>query len=250
MKPTVRLVLVTALRDRLFASLLSLEALVLVAGLFLGSSMIFEEKASALVFAAGTARVAVVLGLTVFVGFHVERLYDTREIEAILSRTISRGGFILSYWTGLIAVAAVFVLPVAAFIAIFHVSGLGALWWLVSLVLECCIVLAFAMFVGIILERAIPTVFATVGFYALARLVSFFLGIVDHGTLAHFNRASNPVMEAVAMVIPRLDLFCQTSWLVYGLDAQDKLYAIPLQAALYVPLLLFMATFDLRRKEF
>lgn len=250
MKPTVRLVLITALRDRLFASLLGLEAVVLAAALFVGDSLFFEAQASALVFAAGAARVAVILGVTVFVGFHIERLYDTREIEAILSRTISRGGFIASYWLGLIAVAAVFIFPVVCFLAVFHMSAVGAVWWSVNLILECGIVLAFAMCVGIILERAIPTVFATAAFYALARLVSFFLGIVVNGDLDQINRATNPVMVAVAMVIPRLDLFSQTNWLVYGLGPQDKFYVMPLQAALYVPLLLFMAAFDLRRKDF
>lgn len=249
MKPTVRLVLITALRDRLFVSLLGLEAVVLAAALFVGDSLFFEAQASALVFAAGAARVAVVLGVTIFVGFHIERLYDTREIEAILSRTISRGGFIASYWLGLVAVAAVFIFPVVCFLALFHMSGLGAVWWSVNLILESGIVLAFAMCVGVILERAIPTVFATAAFYALARLVSFLLGIVDNGQI-ELGQLSNPVMEAVAMVIPRLDLFCQTNWLVYGLGPQDKFFIMPLQAALYVPLLLFMATFDLRRKDF
>lgn len=250
MKPTVRLVLITALRDRLFASLLGLEAVVLAAALFVGDSLFFEAQASALVFAAGTARVAVVLGVTIFVGFHIERLYDTREIEAILSRTISRGGFIASYWLGLVAVAMVFIFPVVCFIAVFHMSGAGAVWWSVNLVLECGIVLAFAMCVGVILERAIPTVFATAAFYALARLVSFLIGIVAYGNVEKINLVSNPVMVAVAMLIPRLDLFCQTNWLVYGLGPQDNFYVMPLQAMLYVPLLLFMAGFDLRRKDF
>jgi hypothetical protein len=249
MDPTIRLVLITALRDRLFVSLLALEAAVLAAAMFLGDALIVESRASAMVFAAGAARVSVVLGLTIFVAFHIERLQESREIEAILSRTISRGGFIFAYWTGLLIVACVFVAPVAAFIAVFHISGEGALLWVTSLVLECSVVLAFALFAGIILERAIPAFFATLGFYALARLVSFLTGIATNGVQNGIHRVSNPAFDAIAMVIPRLDLFCQTSWLVYG--PGDRSFAwVPLQAVIYVPLLLLMATVDLKRKDF
>ncbi|MHB1241775.1 MAG: hypothetical protein ACYC18_14960 [Gammaproteobacteria bacterium] len=231
-------------------SLLGLEAIVLAVAIFLGGALIFEAEASIVVFAAGAARVAVILGLTVFVAFHVERLYDTREIEAILSRAISRGGFILSYWLGLVIVALLFVVPVAAFLAIFHLSGLGALWWSVSLALECCIVLAFALFAGIILERAIPTFFATAGFYTLARLVSFLIGIATSGKQNGINQVSNPAFDAISLFMPRLDLFCQTRWLVYGPDARELFFWIPLQAAIYIPLLLLMAAWDLGRKDF
>jgi hypothetical protein len=250
MGPTVRFVIITALRDRLFVSLLSLLAVVFGIALYIGGGAIFEKSEMALVFAAGAARAALVLGVTVFVAFHVERIYDTREIEAILARRISRASFIVSYWLGLVVAAVLLALPVLVFVGIFHLSIVGALWWCASLILEACIMLAFGLFAAITLERAIPTIFATIGFYGLSRLVSFVFGIATHGDQSGLNAVANPLFQTIALFIPRLDLFCQTRWLVYGPDLGEPGWIIPLQFAIYVPFLLTMTIFDLRRKQF
>lgn len=250
MTPTARFVVITALRDRLFVSLLSLLAVVFGISLYVGGGAVFEKGEMALSFAGGASRAALVLGLTVFVAFHVERIYDTREIEAILARSISRASFVVSYWLGLVLVALLLALPVLLFVAAFRMSNAGALWWCGSLVLESCIMLAFGLFAAVTLERAIPTIFATVGFYGLSRLVSFILGIATHGDQSGLNRVTNPLFETIALFIPRLDLFCQTRWLVYGPDVGERLWIVPLQFAIYVPFLLAMTVFDLRRKQF
>jgi hypothetical protein len=50
--------------------------------------------------------------------------------------------------------------------------------------------------------------------------------------------------------LPRLDLFCQTRWLIYGPDTAEQLRLIPLQAVIFVVFVLAMTIFDLRRKQF
>ncbi len=247
---TVRLILITALRDRLYSSILGLEVVALASAVFLGGAMMFEQRASVLAFGAGLTRIAVVLGLTIFTAFHVERLYGTKEIEAILSRTISRHGFMIAYWAGLVVMAIAMVMPLIVFVVLFQVSKAGLVWWAASLVMECALVLAFALFAALILERAIPTIFLSIGFYFLCRMLSFFLGIATHGPQNGLNRIANPVFEAIAMLLPRLDLFSQSRWLVYGPSAQDVFFWMPLQTAIYVPLLLAVAAIDLRRKSF
>lgn len=110
--------------------------------------------------------------------------------------------------------------------------------------------LAFGLFTAVTLERAIPTIFTTVGFYGLSRLVSFVVGIATHGNQSGLNCVANPLFETIALFIPRLDLFCQTRWLVYGPEVGEKLWIIPAQFAIFVPFLLVMTIFDLRRKQF
>jgi len=250
MTPTIRFVVLTALRDRLFVSLLGLLTLVFCVSLYVGGGAVFEKNEMAISFAAGGSRAALMLGLTVFVAFHVERIYETREIEAILSRSISRASFIVSYWCGMVVVALLLTLPVVLFVFGFTLSLNGAMWWSLSLMLESCIILAFGLFAAITIERAIPTIFTTVGFYGLCRLVSFVIGIATHGQQNGVNRVTNPLFEGIAMFIPRLDLFCQTRWLVYGPDAGEQLTLIPIQAVIFVAFLLAMTVFDLRRKQF
>ncbi len=247
---TLRFVLLTAVRDRLFAGLFTMVAAGFAMAIYLGDAALVEKGQTTVVYAGGASRTLLILGLIVFQAFHIQRLYETREIEAILSRAISRDQFILAYWAGFALVAVLLAVPIIALVFLFQWSGEGAVWWAISLILECFIVVAFAIFAGVTLERAVPAVFATVGFYVLSRLMSFFLSISESTPREGINVITVPLSDFVSLLLPRLDLFAQTRWLVYGPGAQESLLILAGQAALYVPLLLFAATFDLRRKAF
>jgi len=250
MHPTVRFVILTAARDKLFASLFGLIAFAVGVAVFLGSGAAAEQGEMAAVYVAGGARTVLVLGLVVFVAFHVERLYDTREIELILSRALSRETFVLSYWLGMGAVGLLLLLPVAAAVVMVSPSKIGALFWAGTVLAECFVILAFALFCALSMQRAIPTIFATLAFYVLARLSSFFLGISLHGKQGGVNQIANPIYEFVAMLLPRFDLAGQTHWLVYGNTSDAIPLMVLVQAAVYAVLLLTAAMFDLRRRDF
>lgn len=250
MKPTIRFVVITALRDRLFASLIGLLVIAFGVSAYLGSGAVMESREMMAVYAAGSARALVVLGLIVFTAFHVERLFDTREIEAVLSRAISREKFIFAYWAGLAFIGALFILPVAIATFFLGMSREGAVYWSLSVFFEMLIVTAFTLFAALTLERAIPTIFASAGFYGLARLIGFFVGIASNTDGGAINDAINPIIEMLFYMIPRLDLTGQTRWLVYGLEDKSIILLVALQVVIYVPLLLSAAMFDLRRKHF
>jgi ABC-type transport system involved in multi-copper enzyme maturation permease subunit len=250
MRPTLRLVLLTALRDRLFYSLFGLIAVALGVATYLGGAAVFEKLEMTAVYAAGAARAMVVVGLIVFVAFHVERLYDTREIEAILSRAISREKFVFTYWAAMAFVASLILAPIVALVLMISPSTAGAAYWGASLALETMIVIAFAVFAGCTLERAIPTIFASVGFYLMSRMMSFFVAIATSGDPVGLDHVTDTIIEAIALLAPRLDLFAQTRWIVYGSDGSDVTLLLIAQATVYVPLLLSAAMFDLRRKHF
>ena len=97
---------------------------------------------------------------------------------------------------------------------------------------------------------SIPTIFVTVGFYALARLIGFFVGITHGIVKSDVNQVADPIMEYLSYLVPRLDLVGQTRWLVYGPDSLNIGGVIAAQLAVYVALLLAAAMFDLRKKHF
>src|SRR4051812_15097015 len=107
MRATIKLVALTALRDRLFAGLFAILAVTIAFSIFLGGAAMSEKYQLALVFAAGAGRFIIVLGLTVFATSHIQGLIETREVEAILARAISRTKFVVSYWLGLSFLAVV-----------------------------------------------------------------------------------------------------------------------------------------------
>lgn len=250
MRALIRFVLLTALRDRLFSGLAVLVALVFGISLFLGNAAMIEQSQSGMVYAGGATRIILILGLAIFMSFQTQRLFDSREIEAALSRTLSRGHFVLAYWLGYAGVA--FVMVAIVSIALFYLYGASGpvALWCISLFLECLVILAFVLFAGLTLERATTTVFVTLGFYAFCRLIGFFLGIRDATPDIGVNRIVNPMLDVLGYVIPRLDLMTQTSWLVYGTQSIEQIPYALVQAVVFVGVALMAATFDLTRKQF
>ena len=250
MKATVRLVLLTALRDRLFGGLFSLLALSTALSIFMGGASISEQLQLAVVFAAGSGRLILVLGLTIFAAFHIQALFETREVEAILARAISRPRFVLAYWFGFACLATMLAGSFGLVIAFIAGGSAGAFLWAATLVAECLVILGVVIFAGLMLERATVAVFFTLGFYALSRLMGFFVGIRESATdLTPANTAVKHVLDSVLLFIPRLDLFAQTHWIVYAPERMDFLFPV-FQSGLFLALVLGAAAFDLSRKQF
>jgi len=95
--PLVTYVLMAALRDRLIVSLIVLVAVGTSLSVFIGSSAILEKDQFALVFAAAGLRFAGVAGLVLFTVFYVRRAFDTKDIEFLLARPVSRFSFLFSH---------------------------------------------------------------------------------------------------------------------------------------------------------
>lgn len=249
MKATIRLVVLTAVRDRLLAGLFVLLFAAAALSIFFGGAAVSEQLQLAITFAAATGRLVLVAGLTIFTGFHVQALFETREIEAILSRSISRARFVLAYWLGLSLLA--FILAGAFGIFVSCAVGLsaGSLLWAASLVAECMIVVAVVLFASLMLERATTAVMFTLGFYALARLMGFFVGIRETVERSFVTVVTERAFDLIVLFIPRLDLFAQTRWLLYRPDPVTT-HFIGLEIPLFLALVLGAAIFDLRRRQF
>jgi hypothetical protein len=250
MRAIIRLVFLTALRDRLFSGLFGLVFLVFGISLFLGNAAVLEQREMGMVYAAGTLRFVFVLGLAVFISFLTQRLYESREIEGILSRALPRSIFVFAYWVGFSLSAAILIVPVALILFYLYGFHIHTILWCISLLLECLVVLAFALFAALTIERATTTIFVTLAFYGFTRLIGFFLGIREATPDLGVNRYVNPMLDALGLIIPRLDLMTQSNWLVYGFDDSRFIPLVLTQAAVFIALALCAAAFDLGRKEF
>jgi hypothetical protein len=255
MSATLRYVLITAVRDRFIGAIvLALLAAVGVA-MFLGASALAEQQALGLAYAGQLARLILLVGLVTFICFHVRRMYETREIEAILARPISRTAFVLAYFAAYAVIALALALLVAPMLmAGLAAGGPGLAEWEASLMLECTIVVALSLFCAMALESASAAVLATLGLYLLGRSAAFFRAIAESGTgvtdQAGLNQAARWVMEAIAAVMPRIDLFGQSRWLISGPGGGWGLEDLLMQTAIYVPLLLLATIRDLHVKRF
>ncbi len=255
MLTTIRYILLTARRDWIFMGLAVALFAVFAVSSFLGGTSLVEQQQMTAVFVGSATRLVLIIGLILFVCFHVRRAFEHREVEFILTRPISRTRFVLSYWLGFFTVSLWLLLPLLGAMLLLlpglHLAGLA--WWGASLMLEIAVILAFALFVALILRSAVSAVLLCFGFYVMARMMGFFLYLLDKpydlATLS-FNALLHHIMTLLSALMPRLDLFGQTEWLIYGTVPVGDFRFVALQAAITIPLLLGMALLDFARRDF
>lgn len=252
MLTNIRYILITALRDWLFVGLLAGTVFASVIAAILGSTAFLEEHEMTLTYTAGSARIILMVGMIIFTCFHIRSAFDTKEIDVILSRPISRTNLVIAYWLGFSFVAFLLALPIIAIVGLIGVQEwLGYGVWSLSLVLEAFLVVAVALFSAFTLRSAVASVMFCMGFYVLSRMMAFFVATSQSHMLADPKfLLPKQLLVALSTLVPRLDFFAKSEWLVYGLTSPAQLWYFSLQALVFVPLLLIATTLDFRRRQF
>ncbi len=251
--PLVTYVLMAALRDRLIISLIILVAVGTSLSVFIGSSAVVEKALFAAVYTASGLRFAGVAGLVLFVVFYMRRAFDTKDVEFLLARPLSRTAFLLSH-AAAFSILAVFMagaVVLAVMTLLPHDTGSDALiLWGASIAVEFVIMVNAALFFSMVLSSAVGGVLAAGGLYILARLMGEILGILGAAQLLPFYSLLSYGMKTVALIVPRLDLMGQTSWLLYGIDGGIGVLFVLMQGVIYSALLMCAALVDLTRRQF
>ena len=252
MLTTIRFVLLTALRDRLFLGLLCAVIVTAFVSTTLGSTAFLEEAEMSISFAAGAIRLTLIVGLIVFVCFHIRSAFESREIDVMLSRPVSRLSLVVAYWLGFALVASLLLIPSVIVLAIVGVPDWhGFAVWVLSVWLELLLVVALALFAALALKSAVMGVIACFGFYGLSRMMAFFVMSSHSGMVAEQKLApAKYLLWAVSTVLPRLDFFSKSEWLVYGMPQNQEAWAFVIQAIIFIPLLIFVSMADFKRRQF
>lgn len=254
MLTNVRYILLTALRDWLFAALMIGIITCAMIAHMLGGTALIETQEMTLSYTSASARVVIITGLIIFACFHVRSAFDTKEIDVFLSRPITRSNLVFSYWLGFAAVALLLVVPTFVLIAVQGIMNMsGFVFWSLSLLVECWLVVAIALFSAFTLSSAVTSTMASMGFYVLARMMGFFIATSKTAFLSDkqwINNLFAYLLKGVSVIMPRLDFFAKSDWLIYGLKNVHELELYVLQAVIFVPLLIFATIADFRRKQF
>jgi ABC-type transport system involved in multi-copper enzyme maturation permease subunit len=253
MPTIIRFVLLTALRDRLFAVLILLLIIAIGISSGLAKTSMIEQHEMTLSFSSAVARLLLAIGLIVFVCFHIRQAFDSKEIDVLLSRPISRAGLVIGYWLGFSVVTAALVAVNAVVLSLLSpLSLVGFAAWAGSLLLEMWIVVAIALFASMTLRSAVSSVMASLVFYVAGRMMGFFLATIQGRFVFEtpwLNLLSKYIIEGVSMITPRLDLYSKSGWLIYGAESADwTLFAI--QSLSFIPLLLAVTILDFNRRQF
>ncbi len=241
-----------AIRDRLIIAMLVMLALGASMSIFLASSALSEKDQFAAVLSAGGIRIIGILGLVVFTVFFIRRSIESKDIELLLSRPVSRIRFIFSYATAFSALSIVIALACALclFATAPHLFGFGHVVWTLTLMLEYIIVVNIAFFFAMMLSSAAISVMAVAAFYILSRMMGQFLGIIKANTAHGAHEWLEIILQVISIITPRLDLLSQTTWLIYPLENTSDLILTALQCSLILIIIFIAALIDLLKRQF
>lgn len=249
----IKYILKNAVRDRLYIGILLSLIIAFAISIFLGSTMLVEQKQTATVFIAGSTRLILAIGMILFVCLSINRAFENKEVEFILAKAISRQKFVMSYFIGFVLTFLLVYLPVILAVYLFcKVNFIGYLFWSLTLILEIILIIAFAVLVSLILKNPLNSIMSTFSFYMISRLMGMFVSAIvipDNIEIAYRYWLPS-ALKMLSVIFPRLDLFAQSSWLINNNSYQSMITIIILQFVIYLLLLITMSFHDFKKKQF
>jgi ABC-type transport system involved in multi-copper enzyme maturation permease subunit len=232
----------------------------IILAVFFGSTTLVEQNLTTGVFIAGASRTVIIFGLTLFTCFHIRRGFENREIDLFLTKPITRSKFVLYYFSGLAFLSFSIIAPLILMMLFFLKIALlwgnqnGFILWGVSLFLESLIVIAFALFASLTINSAIASVLVCFAFYTFSRVFGYFLITIHNpfaaGLTGELGTVYKKVLWLIGMLVPRLDRYANSEWLIYGISSFREFITFSTASLIYVALLLSMAIYDFKHREF
>lgn len=245
-----RYTLLEALRNRLLWLVLIMMAGAVALGGFLNELALTESRQLQAALMAAALRFAAVFLVATFVVTSMAREASDKGLELLMALPMPRAVYLSGKLAGFAMLA---VLPAALFggLGLFFAPPAQAALWAFSLLCECWIVAAFSVLCMLTLSQVLPALAAAFSFYLLARMIGA-LQLLGHGAgmaQSASQRTLSAGIDGLALLLPHLDQFTRSDWLVYHNGGAAELAAIAAQTAIYVALLAAAALFDLHRKD-
>lgn len=181
----------------------------------------------------------------------ITREANDKGVELALTLPIGRPAWYLGKLLGHAAIGGILAVILGAPLLAGSPFG-AALSWMVSLAAELVVIAAAALFFASALPQAIAALAAVAGLYVLARIMPAIQAIAAGPLSADsaLGEIARWALEAVALLLPRLQGVASADWLLYGAPAA----VLQLQAlaglALYAALLAAAGLLDLGRRNF
>jgi len=245
-----RLVLVEARRGGLPWLAAGSLALAVLLAAFLSQVALTEARALQLAVVAALLRACAVFLIAVQVSASVMREVDDKGLELMLSLPLARSSHYLGRLAGFSVVAMALAFLFALPLLVWASPGVVALW-AISLALEGSLVAAAALFFAMTLAQPVPAIAATAGLYLLARSMAAIQAIAS-GPLMEpslANQVARFGLEAVALLLPRLDAVTSSDWLLYGAPGAAEFAATMGTLLVYTALLASAGLFDFYRRS-
>jgi hypothetical protein len=245
-----RYTLVEALRSGL--PWLAAACVLAVLGLsgFLSQVAITEARALQASVSGALLRACAVFLIAAHVVASAARETNDKGLELALALPISRPAYYLGKLLGFACAGALLATLFALPLLLWAKPADLAAWW-ISLATETALIAAAALFFASALTQTVAAIAATAGLYLLGRSIAAIQAIAG-GPLAGDSlpdQAMRWVVDALALLLPRLDAVTRGDWLLYGAPPAGDLAQALAGLGLYLVLLAAAGLFDFSRRN-
>jgi hypothetical protein len=239
-----------ALRTRVPATALLTLVLLVCASLFVRELAATEAARFQIAFYASAARLCAVFLTSVYVLTSISREFNDKGLEVVLALDVPRSHYICGKLAGFM-LAAILIATVVSLPLWVLAPSVAALMWTLSLVVELALVSAISLFCVVTFSQLLPAAGFVAAFYLLARSIDGMRLMSAHpvtGADAPSQQVMTALIETLGYLLPALDRWTATSWLVDAAPEPSALAGIALQGAIYLVLLTSAALFDFHRR--
>jgi len=240
------------MKNRLFILLIIGLTGIFGLGEFIGGLALTETAQVQGSLSAFILRLAAVFIISLFIITGVVREFNEKSIEMVLALPLPRYVYYFGKLYGYLLLAVVIAGSAGLPLLLYAAAG-QVLLWSISLFFELAIIIALCLFFLFTLGQVTAALSAVAAFYLLARSMGSMRlvsdsPIMDSGTWS--QEVIRSLLDLIAALLPDLDTYTQTAWLVYGSGTVQDLAPIAVQTMIYVGLLSAAALFDLYRRNF
>ncbi len=241
----------SSIKDYLFFGVGLVNLILISFALFLGSNALVEQKEASIVYCIFVGRIATVLGFTIFLSFYFKKIFENKEIDIFLSKSISRFKILLSFLIAAIILVIPFLIIASAALMFNGVPLLRIALWMLSFFVEILAMISISIFFNLLISSKINATLFILMFYLIARTIGSFIPYIDIYFTLNLQQVLSSLLKIFSIFIPRFDLLCQSS-IVSNLNVIDyhSLLLGILQSLIFSVATVVFAFFDFRKKDF
>ena len=240
-----------ALRTRVPATAMLALVLLVCASLFIRELAVFEAMRFQTGFYAAAARLVAVLLTSVYALASITREFNDKGLEVVLALDVPRTHYICGKLAGFMVVAMFIAVVMSLPLWILAPAG-AACTWTASLMIELALIAALSLFCVVTFSQLLPAAGFVAAFYLLARCITAMRLMGAHpisGEDTPSQQFASALVEGLGYLLPALDQWTATSWLVDSPPEPVQLLGIFLQGMVYLTLLTAAALFDFHRRS-
>jgi ABC-type transport system involved in multi-copper enzyme maturation permease subunit len=241
-----------ALRTRVPGTALLALVLLVCASLFIRELAVFEATRFQTGFYAAAARLVAVFLTSVYILASITREFNDKGLEVVLALDVPRTHYICGKLAGFMVVA-VFIAIIISLPLWALVPAGAACAWTVSLTVELAVIAALSLFCVVTFSHLLPAAGFVAAFYLLARSITAMRLMGAHpisGEGTPSQQITAALVEGLGYLLPALDQWTATAWLVDATPDPGQLLGIFFQGLVYLTLLTAATLFDFHRRSF